>query len=93
MSQQPIAAARLSEGPVTDTLRPKRVFRDHLVYFIKRKPLGAAGALVAILLVFVATFAPVIANHDPYEIDAKVKFGEPTLREVFRRRSTRQGCL
>ena len=83
MSQQPIAATRLSEQAVTDTLRPKRVVKDHFVYFLKRKPLGAAGALVATLLVFVAIFAPFIANHDPYEIDAKAKFGEPTSERYF----------
>ena len=47
-------------------LPPKRTVRQHLLLFVTRKPLGAFGAGVAVLLVLTALFAPFIANHDPY---------------------------
>lgn len=47
-------------------LPPKRNLRQHLLFFVTRKPLGAFGASVAIFLLLVAIFAPLIANHDPY---------------------------
>ena len=60
------AITALPERPIF-VLPPKRTFRNHLVFFITKKPLGAFGAAVAILLVVTAVFAPAIANHDPYE--------------------------
>lgn len=36
-----------------------------LLRFARRKPLGAFGALVAIVLIVVAILAPVVATHDP----------------------------
>ena len=49
-----------------------------LVLFAKRQPLGAFGAVVAILLILVAIFAPVIATHDPRETNVvEFKFAGP----------------
>lgn len=36
--------------------------------FARRKPLGAAGGLVLVLLFVVAIFAPILAPHDPYQM-------------------------
>ena len=46
----------MPERPIF-VLPPKRTFRNHLVFFITKKPLGALGAAVAILLVVTAVFA------------------------------------
>jgi peptide/nickel transport system permease protein len=35
--------------------------------FIRRRPLGAAGAAVILVMIFAAAFASVIAPYDPYE--------------------------
>ena len=83
MSQQPVVAAPLPERAITGLLRPKRTVMDHVGFFITRKPLGAAGALVAILLVLIAIFAPFIANHDPYEVNPKLRFSAPSTETYF----------
>ena len=40
-----------------------QAFKRQLVYFVTRKYLGAFGAVVAIVLIFVAILAPQIATH------------------------------
>ena len=45
--------------------------------FFRRKPLGAFGALVAVILVVFAIFAPLIATSDPRETSVKHKFADP----------------
>ena len=58
-------------------LPPKRSKADHLAEFFRRKPLGAFGAIVATILVLVAIFAEVLANHDPYAIRVAEIFTGP----------------
>jgi len=45
--------------------------------FGRRKPLGAFGAAIALLLIFVAVFAPFIATHDPSETNAALVYAPP----------------
>jgi len=47
----------------TTARRWRRGARD----FIRRRPLGAAGAAVILVMIFAAAFASVIAPYDPYE--------------------------
>lgn len=41
-----------------------------LARFVGRKPLGAAGAVIILIFVLVAIFAPLLAPFDPYAIDS-----------------------
>ena len=45
--------------------------------FSRRKPLGAVGGAVAVLLILVAILAPVIAPFDPYEPHPKLAYAAP----------------
>ena len=72
----------MPERPIF-VLPPKRTFRNHLVFFITKKPLGAFGAAVAILLVVTAVFAPAIANHDPYETVVANIYAAPLTENFF----------
>ena len=65
------------EIAVAAALRPKRNLWQHTTNFITSKPLGAFGAAVAIILVIVAIFAPVIATHDPYRTAIEAKYADP----------------
>lgn len=47
----------------------------------KEKPLGAIGAVIATILIFVAIFAPLIANQNPKEISPRYKFAAPLQAE------------
>ena len=76
------AITALPERPIF-VLPPKRTFRNHLVFFITKKPLGAFGAAVAILLMVTAVFAPAIANHDPYETVVANIYAAPLTENFF----------
>lgn len=45
--------------------------------FVRRKPLGAFGAVIALLLIVVAVFAPFIAMHDPAATNAAFVYAPP----------------
>ena len=51
--------------------------------FSRRKPLGAFGGAVAVVLIIVAIFAPLIATDDPYKTDTKQIFAPPSTDMWF----------
>ena len=69
--------------PVSGVLRPKRTTRQHVGHFFRSKPLGTIGAAVAVLLIIVAVFAPVIATHDPYDSDTEQLLSAPNANAWF----------
>ncbi|HXE20149.1 MAG TPA: ABC transporter permease [Castellaniella sp.] len=48
-----------------------------IIRFARTKPLGAFGGVVALVLVVVAIFAPVIATHDPNATNSALVFAPP----------------
>lgn len=50
--------------------------------FIRRKPLGAVGAAIVILLLFTALAAPVIAPYDPIDQNASVRLQKPSAAHL-----------
>ncbi len=83
MSQERGGAPALPEAAAIGGLRPKRGVLYHVGFFFKRKPLGASGAVVALFLIIVAIFAPLIANHDPRETDYRDKYAPPSSEMYF----------
>ena len=51
--------------------------------FSRRKPLGAFGGAVAVILIIVAIFAPFIATDDPYKTNTKQIFAPPSSEMWF----------
>jgi peptide/nickel transport system permease protein len=47
--------------------------------FARRWPLGAAGAVIILLMIGSAVFAPFISPYDPLETDFAAQFSPPTL--------------
>jgi peptide/nickel transport system permease protein len=47
----------------------RREWRSALLSFVKRRPLGAAGAAIVVLMLLVAVFATVLAPYDPLAVD------------------------
>lgn len=58
---------------------PHRTVLAAVVTFVRTKPLGAAGALIIVLMIGVATFAGVLAPYDPYQGDYSLQFARPSL--------------
>ncbi len=72
------------QGRAIGALRPgRRTAWQNVGSFFMRKPLGTFGAVVAIILILVAIFAPLIANHDPNETNIKYKFAKPSSETWF----------
>lgn len=80
----------MSQGSTYDTsvieagyadLRPKRSIWRNLSNFAKKKPLGAAAGGVAVLLIFVAIFSPLIQRHDPYDTDHTKLYASPSSEQ------------
>lgn len=63
-----------------DLNRP-RTWGRSLLGVARRKPLGTAGAVVTLLLILTAIFAPVIAPFDPYDFNLTER-GLPLRREA-----------
>jgi len=49
-------------------------------FFIRRYPLGAAGAVIMAILLFVASFAPYITVYDPLSTNAAASLARPSLQ-------------
>jgi peptide/nickel transport system permease protein len=66
-----------SSGVPIRGLMPTAAIWQQLGRFARRKPLGAFGAVIALILIFVAVFAPFIATHDPAETNAALVYAPP----------------
>ncbi len=49
-----------------------------LVGFLRRKPLGAGGGVLVLIMILMAIFADVLATHDPVRTDAAHTLSPPT---------------
>ena len=74
---QQVAGSLSPTEAVPVGMRPKRTAWETIVNFAQRKPLGAFGAIIMIILVVVATLAPVIATDDPRLTNASQRFSPP----------------
>ena len=63
-------------------MRTKPTLWQNLLKFVKDKPLGAFGGAIAILLIFLAFAAPVVATHDPELTDYRSVLAAPSS-EMF----------
>jgi peptide/nickel transport system permease protein len=81
-----LAGPAIATRPATArhvALRAPRPFLRRLVEFAQRKPLGAAGAVIVLVLILVALGAPWLAPY-PYDVGvASVRLQGPTLAHLF----------
>ena len=54
-----------------------------LVRFFRKKPLGAAGGVLMLVMFVTAVFAEVLQTHDPIATDAAYTLGPPTAEHRF----------
>jgi peptide/nickel transport system permease protein len=54
-----------------------------LARFIRKKPLGAAGGVLMLVMFFTAVFAELLQTHDPIATDAAYTLGRPTAEHWF----------
>jgi peptide/nickel transport system permease protein len=73
----------LTHAAATPRLAPRLSVAEAVVRFAQAKPLGAAGALIIILMMIVAALADVLAPFDPYQADYGLQFARPSLEHWF----------
>jgi peptide/nickel transport system permease protein len=56
---------------------------DLILDFCRRRPLGAAGAMVTLLLIAIAILAPVIAPYDPFETSFLEQLKPPSIDHLL----------
>ena len=64
-------------------LRPKRRFHAQLLNFVMKKPLGAVGAGVGIILIVVAILAPAIDTHNVHATDTANLRAKPSADHLL----------
>ena len=57
---------------------PSRSWLSGMREFVRRRPLGAIGAAVVVLMIVVATFAGVLAPYDPVAVDFGAMLARPS---------------
>lgn len=82
MSQTTGMVDAIAESPAL-ALPGRLTLLDNVWHFIRRKPLGAIGAFVLILMVLAAVFANVIAPFDPIEQDIPNRLKPPGGAYLF----------
>ena len=65
-------------APPGGVLRPKHTAVQNVGNFFRRKPLGAVGAVIALLVLFIAIFAPIIATDNQYKPEVERVFASPS---------------
>ena len=76
MRQEQAGGAALP-GQAIGVLRPKRTAWQQVGNFVRQKPLGAVGAVVALIVIVVAIFAPIIATDNQYKPEVDRMFAAP----------------
>ena len=68
----------LVEASAAAPLAPRLTAGEQVAKFVRKKPLGAAGAAVILAMVLVAAFAGTLARYDPYQGDYGLQFARPS---------------
>ena len=61
----------------TATLPPQLTLGAEIIKFIRTKPLGAAGAVIILIMMVVAALARVLAPYDAYHANYALQFSRP----------------
>jgi peptide/nickel transport system permease protein len=73
----------LAHRAASADLAPRATIAEIVTQFVRTKPLGAGGALIILIMMFVAFFADVLAPYDPYHSDYGAQFSRPAPEHWF----------
>ena len=73
-----MAISAPSDVPLAVEEAPSRSWLSGMREFVRRRPLGAIGAAVVVLMIVVAAFAGVLAPYDPVAVDFGAMLARPS---------------
>ena len=73
----------LAHATASATLAPRPTVAGVVTRFARTKPLGAAGAVIILGMLFLAVFAQALAPYDPYVGDYGAQFQRPGAEHWF----------
>jgi peptide/nickel transport system permease protein len=73
----------VAHATASATLAPKLTAAGVVARFVRTKPLGAAGAVIILGMLFLAVFAQALAPYDPYLGDYGAQFQRPSVEHWF----------
>ena len=59
-------------------LKRRSRLADFFIRLVREKPLGAVGAVIVLLLLFVGIFSPLLATHDVNKVHLRDRFAPPS---------------
>jgi peptide/nickel transport system permease protein len=74
-----MATTTLTHEAASAALAPRLTVVEAVVKFVRTKPLGAAGGLIILAMMVVATLADVLAPFDAYRADYGLQFARPSV--------------
>ena len=77
------ANVELTHATAAATLAPRLTALEAVGKFVRTKPLGAAGALIIVLMMAVAASAELLAPYDAYRADYSAQFAGPSRDHWF----------
>jgi peptide/nickel transport system permease protein len=73
----------IAHTTATAALAQRATVAEAVVKFVRKKPLGAAGAAIIIGMLAVAASAELLAPYDAYTADYALQFGRPSAEHWF----------
>jgi peptide/nickel transport system permease protein len=73
----------VTHASATAALKPRPSLLDVVLHFVRKKPLGAAGAVIILAIMAIAAAADVLAPYDAYRADYALQFGRPSTEHWF----------
>ena len=77
------ANIELTQPAPAAELAPRLSALEEIAGFVRKKPLGAAGALIILAMLCAALFAAPLAPYDPYRADYDAQFVRPSAEHWF----------
>jgi peptide/nickel transport system permease protein len=73
----------VTQAPAAAELAARLTVLETIVTFVRKKPLGAAGGVIILVMLGAALFANVLAPYDPYHGDYGAQFVRPDADHWF----------
>ena len=84
MDKRPKGMSNVTATPSEVAQRKRRsLLADYFIRLVREKPLGTAGAIIVVALLFAGIFADFVATHDPNELIYRERNAPPSAAHLL----------